>query len=95
MPVEETRTSGGAVTSSERPSSEQQTLRLSASVESGEPRVTARLTVTPADSVEIEDSPPLKYLRLKTGDFSCYKRIFLVADGQRSEITVDELPQEK
>lgn len=59
MLVEETRTSGGAVTARERPSSEPKTLRLSANVELGKPRVTARLTVTPADSVEIEDSPTL------------------------------------
>ena len=60
----------------------------------GQIQGTAHLTVIPADSVEVEDSPTLKYLRLRTGDYSCYKRIFLVVDRERCEITVDELPED-
>ena len=46
----------------------------------------------PADDVVMETSSTLKYLRLRNGDYSCYKSVFLVIDGERHEITMDSLP---
>ena len=34
-------------------------------------------------------------LRLRNGDFSCWKSIFLVVGGEKMEITVDTLPEEQ
>ena len=57
-----------------------------------------RVTITytaeaiPSDDVAIETSHTLKYLRLRNGDYSCYKTVFLVIDGKRQEITLDALP---
>ena len=58
-------------------------------------RVTFSYTAEPipADDVVVETSPTLKYLCLKNGDYSCYKTVLLVIDGNRHEITMDALPE--
>ena len=52
------------------------------------------LTVLPADGIEIEDADNLKYLRLRVGDYQIPKRVFLIVEGERYEITQDALPDE-
>ena len=54
--------------------------------------ITYTAEAIPADDVLIETSPTLKYLRLRNGDYSCYKTVFLMIDGNRHEITMDALP---
>ena len=68
-------------------------LKLSASA--GSTTASMNLTVIPADQVIAEKSDTLKYLRLRSGDVSCYSRVFILVDGKRKEITMDSLPQEK
>ncbi len=51
--------------------------------------------VTPADAIVFEDSPNLRYLRLKNGDFSLPHRVFLVLEGKKFEITMQALPNEQ
>ena len=46
------------------------------------------VTVTRADNIEVEDSEIQKVLRLRNGDYSCFKTVYLVVDGQRHEITM-------
>ena len=53
---------------------------------------TGRLTVRLADDVLVDESTTLKYLRLRNGDFELYRRIYLVIEGERHEITIDTLP---
>ena len=53
------------------------------------------LRVEPASDVIVEDSPASKFIRLRNGDFSCWKSIFLVVGGEKMEITVDTLPEEQ
>lgn len=50
--------------------------------------------VIPVDDVVTESSSTLKYLRLRNGDYNCYRAVFLVIDGERHEITMDALPEE-
>ena len=45
--------------------------------------ITYTAEAIPADDVLIETSPTLKYLRLRNGDYSCYKTVFLMIDGNR------------
>ena len=67
-------------------------VNLSMSATAGAPTASFTLEVIPADDVEVEDSQTLKYLRLRSGDYQCYKRVFLTVGGERVEITVDTLP---
>ena len=46
------------------------------------------VTVTRADNIEVEDSQIQKVLRLRNGDYSCFKTVYLIVDGQRHEITM-------
>ena len=41
------------------------------------------VTVTRADNIEVEDSDTQKVLRLKNGDYSCFKSVYLVVDGEK------------
>ncbi len=68
--------------------------RVRASITTGVPIVHATVRITPADTIEVGESDQIKYLRLRTGDFSLNKRVFLIVEGQRREITVDSLPDE-
>ena len=69
---------------------EHQDISLSVLESSGVPTVSANLM--PASGIETEDSPTLKYLRLRNGDYSLPNRVFLIVNGQRHEITMDALP---
>ena len=82
---------------SEQESPEPRRVNLTGSASLGAPTSQARLTVRLVDNVEIEDATSLKYLRLKNGDFELYKRVFLVIDGERHEITMDaeEVPTDQ
>lgn len=73
---------------------EPKTVSLRASIRAGEPRISATLTVVPADSIELEESGEARFLRLRNGDFKLYKRVFLVIGGERHEITQSSLPDE-
>ena len=73
--------------------SEPKRISVQASVNLGSFSASATLKVIPVDGVEVEDSSTPKFLRLATGDFSCYKSVFLVHEGKRYEITVDTLPE--
>ena len=64
-------------------------VQLGASATFGAPAGRATLNVARAANVEVEDSPSLKFLRLRNGDFDMYKSVFLVIDGERHEITMD------
>ena len=55
----------------------------------------ATLRVEPASDVIVEDSPTRKFLLLKNGEFICWKSVFLVVGGEKIEITVDHLPEER
>ena len=44
---------------------------------------------TMADDVVSECSGTPRFLRLRSGDYQLYRRVFIVIDGQRHEITVD------
>ena len=44
---------------------------------------------TMADDLVSERSGTLRYLRLRSGDYKLYRRVFIVIDGQRHELTVD------
>ncbi|MXZ90743.1 MAG: hypothetical protein F4W95_05360 [Chloroflexi bacterium] len=70
------------------------TVDASFQVNSGPPTVSITVEVTPADGIEVEESDTLKYLRLRAGDFALAKRVFLIVDGERVEITVAEFPLE-
>ncbi len=50
------------------------------------------VTVTRAHDIEVEDSDTQKVLRLRNGDYACFKRVYLVIDGERHEITMDSVP---
>ena len=50
--------------------------------------------ITPADRIEVEDADNLKYLRLRSGDICLPQAVFIVVEGERFEITQDELPSE-
>ena len=50
------------------------------------------VTVTRADNIEVEDSEIQKVLRLRNGDYSCFKTVYLVVEGQRHEITMPVQP---
>jgi hypothetical protein len=54
-----------------------------------------KLTVTPADRIEVEPSPTLKYLGLRSGYIQVPNRVIVVMEGKRHEITVDSLPDEQ
>lgn len=70
-----------------------QRVSLSGSASFEPPTASAYIKVFPADDIEVEDSTTLKYLRLKNGDFTLPKSVFLVANGKRTEITLDALPE--
>ena len=53
------------------------------------------LTITRADSVKVEPSETLKYLRMRNGDFECYSRVLVSVEGEWKEITVDCLPTQE
>ncbi len=72
-----------------------ETIELSGQISAGAVSLTGTLTVIQADDIEVGDSDAPKYLRLRNGDFRLSKRVFLVVDGARVEITVDELPPEQ
>ena len=76
-------------TSDEQPG-EPDTVRLSGGASMGEVRIAGNLTlqVTRADNIEVEGSETQNVLRLKNGDFTCFKKLYLVVDGERIEITV-------
>ena len=76
-------------TSEEQPE-EPNVVSLSGHTTMGEVRITGNVTlrVTRADNIEVEDSETQKVLRLKNGDFTCFKSLYLVVDGERIEITV-------
>ena len=44
---------------------------------------------TMADDLVSERSGTPRYLRLRNGDYKLYRRVFIVIDGQRHELTVD------
>ena len=73
----------------ERTSVDPATLNGSVSIRAGSPKVTVSAQVIPADDVVTEPSTTLKYLRLRNGDYHLYKRVFIVVEGQRHEITTD------
>lgn len=50
------------------------------------------VTVTRAHDIEVEDSDTERVLRLRNGDYACFKRVYLVIDGERHEITMDSVP---
>ena len=55
----------------------------------------ATLQVDPVNDVVAEDSTTLKWLRLRNGDYPCYKSVYLVdSGGTKREITVETLPEE-
>ena len=70
---------------------ERQSLRGSATF--GPVTASARVSVTSADDIEVEESETVKYLRLKNGDFKIRKSVFLTVDGERREVTMDALPE--
>ena len=74
--------------------SEQPVVNLSISARAGSPTVSFNLTVIPGAGIEVEDSPTLRLLPLRNGDFSLPKRVYLIIDGVRHEIT-SEMPSEK
>ena len=49
----------------------------------------AQSHVVPADDVVTEFSPALMALRLKNGDYFLHKRVYILLEGQRHEITMD------
>lgn len=53
----------------------------------------ASVTVIRANDVRVEDSNDARLLQLKSGSFLCNKRVYLVVDGQETEITVDPSPE--
>ena len=73
----------------ERASDHPMTINASVSIHAGSPKVRVSAQVIPADDVVAEPSTTLKYLRLRTGDYHLYKRVFIVIEGQRHEITMD------
>ncbi len=55
----------------------------------------ATLQVDPVNDVVVENSTTLKWLRLRIGDYLCYKGVFLDdSGGTKREITVETLPEE-
>ena len=70
-------------------------INLEATIASGHPTIKATLTVTPVDSVKVEESNTRKYLRMRNGDFECYSRVLVSVDGEWREITVDCLPMQE
>ena len=42
------------------------------------------VTVTRADGIEVEGSETQKVLRLRNGDFSCFKSVYLIVDGGKA-----------
>lgn len=55
----------------------------------------AEITVIRAESIRVEDSPNLKYLRLRNGDFLLPQRVIIAfSDGEEAEITIDVSPEE-
>ena len=67
-------------------------VNLSMSARAERPTASFTLEVIPADDIQVEDSESLRYLRLRNGDYQCYKRVFLIVGGEKMEITVDSLP---
>ena len=81
---------------SEQESTEPQRIELTASANFGALTSQASLRVWLVDNLEVEDSSTLKLLRLRDGDFELYKRVFLVIDGEKHEITrnPEEVPSD-
>ena len=80
----------------EQESIEPQRIELTASANFGALTSQAGLRVRLVDNLEVEDSSTLKLLRLRDGDFELYKRVFLVIDGEKYEITrnPEEVPSD-
>ena len=76
---------------SESQDDEPKVVNLSVSGALGELTASVTLEVIPADDIQVEDSETPRYLRLRNGDYQCYKRVFLIVGGEKSEITVDVL----
>lgn len=74
--------------------SEQPVVNLSISARAGSPTLSLTLTVIPAAGIEVEDSLTLRLLPLRNGNFSLPKRVYLIIDGVRYDIT-SEIPSEK
>ena len=51
-----------------------------------------RVKILPTDRIEVEDSDTLQYLRLRNGDLQLRQKLFASIDGERTQITVDSLP---
>ena len=56
--------------------------------------MSATVTVVQIDRIEVGDADRMKYLRLRSGEIEFPNRVFLMVEGQRIEITVDELPKD-
>ena len=78
------------MSTSEEQSGEPGAVRIRAHATTGVVRIAGNVTlqVTRADNIEVEDSEIQRVLRLGSGDFTCFKRLYLVVDGTRTEITV-------
>ena len=63
-------------------------IRVAARPVTWEVRIGSNVTVTVQMADDIENSDTQKVLRLASGDFSCFKSVYLVVDGQRREITI-------
>ena len=70
-------------------------INLKGAITSGPGILSGRLTVTPVDSVKVEESTTRKYLRMRNGDFECYSRVLVSVEGEWTEITVDCLPMQE
>ena len=75
----------GSLDNSGDANSKAKVAHFSASSTAGVPTASLTVQATFVDSIEVEDSSTLKYLRLRNGDFSSRKSVFLVTDGQRRE----------
>ena len=58
------------------------------------PRMSAELKVYPVDSIKVEDSDSLRYLRLHDGVIQCRNRVLILVEGDWKEITRESLPEE-
>ena len=72
--------------------SKRQSVGIRASLRGGDITGSVKLEVISADDIQVEDSSERKYLRLRNGDYQCFKSVFLVIAGERHEITMDSLP---
>ena len=75
--------------STEQETNEPKTVDASMHARGGSPTVRFSPEAIPADDLVTEASSTLKCLRLRNGDYHLYKRVFVVIEGQRHEITMD------